>query len=1012
MTQLLPGATPRRRDSHARLAAILSVLAIGLSLLPVGHTEAQIGSNSSLSLNGTTAYAEAPHGTEFTPTDWTFEVWFKDDNPTYNHPRMRILTKGDITSGEVPFFASIASNVLTVGLRTGGSARILTFNLATGGIAPNAWHHLAATLSASTRQLTVYVDGAPRAQSVLASVSAGNSLPLIVGRSGAGGEYFRGKLDDLRLWNVVRSPAEIQANYQVAFGVAPPGLVGSWKFDEGSGATAADTSGAPQTASLFGNAGWSSDTPGSVVGTSTPTVGLSPTATSSPTTTPSPSTTATNTPALVVSPSATAPETPTSTPVTPSSVTSTATPSPTVSTPLVPGSLSFNGSTAYAEAPDNGALNITGDWTIELWFKDETPGGFNHPRTRMISKGDSNTDPNVPYFLSVESNGLLAGYRSGGTTWSMHYDLRAGAQSPNSWHHVAASLDAATRTVTLYVDGSWVDRRTLGAVSTVGNTRPLNIGRGGASERSWSGKLDDVRVWNVVRTESQIRVNYRTELGGSPPGLVGSWRLDDGSGGIALDSSGSSQNATLLGGPTWSSDTPVGLPPVPAPTPITTGTATATPVPGAGFVCTQIIGFSQTALWFWTAEVVGDESQWQLLHNGGGATRYWADPNYPGWANRLESKCTLSSTTPDRVILNVARDEYTTDVAAVETDIRNAIVTIRGKYPSAREIWLQPVVGGPGEAICPWPGAPFNAVRASYMHPTVDQAINRVTGGTIVQAIDPHVRTCADYEDQIGHLTESAADAIGQGIGEFYASIVSTPIATLSPTPTTPSSPTPSGPTNTPTPTSSPTLTPSMTPIPIPTSTSVPGTAGSLLLNGTSAYAEAPHATELAAASWTIEMWFKDEHPSGYNHPRARLLTKGDITSAEVPFFASISANVLTVGLRSGGSASTSTFNLATAGITPNTWHHLASTFSASTRVLTIYIDATQRRQTTLTFTSAGNALPLIFGRSGSSGEYFRGQAGRRPALESRSHRKRDSGEPRIRARGLPGGSGRELALQ
>ena len=43
-------------------------------------------------LNGLTAYAEAPDHPELGSADWTFEVWFRDDNPSYTHPRARILT--------------------------------------------------------------------------------------------------------------------------------------------------------------------------------------------------------------------------------------------------------------------------------------------------------------------------------------------------------------------------------------------------------------------------------------------------------------------------------------------------------------------------------------------------------------------------------------------------------------------------------------------------------------------------------------------------------------------------------------------------------------------------------------------------------------------------------------------------------------------------------------------------------------------------------------------------------
>ena len=46
----------------------------------------------------------------------------------------------------------------------------------------------------------------------------------------------------IRIWNIARTSGQIAANYNKSFGPAP-GLVGYWKFDEGSGSTAVDSSG-------------------------------------------------------------------------------------------------------------------------------------------------------------------------------------------------------------------------------------------------------------------------------------------------------------------------------------------------------------------------------------------------------------------------------------------------------------------------------------------------------------------------------------------------------------------------------------------------------------------------------------------------------------------------------------------------------------------------------------------------------------------------------------------------
>ena len=46
-------------------------------------------------------------------------------------------------------------------------------------------------------------------------------------------------------------------------------------------------------------------------------------------------------------------------------------------------SIAFDGLTGYAETPDHPDLDPPGDWTVEAWFKDENPKGFDHPRARI-----------------------------------------------------------------------------------------------------------------------------------------------------------------------------------------------------------------------------------------------------------------------------------------------------------------------------------------------------------------------------------------------------------------------------------------------------------------------------------------------------------------------------------------------------------------------------------------------------------------------------------------------------
>jgi tetratricopeptide (TPR) repeat protein len=66
---------------------------------------------------------------------------------------------------------------------------------------------------------------------------------LLIGKGDpefSSGEYFHGVLDEIRLWNVARSPQEIQATWNTPLTGKEPGLVAYWTFDND---TAKDQSG-------------------------------------------------------------------------------------------------------------------------------------------------------------------------------------------------------------------------------------------------------------------------------------------------------------------------------------------------------------------------------------------------------------------------------------------------------------------------------------------------------------------------------------------------------------------------------------------------------------------------------------------------------------------------------------------------------------------------------------------------------------------------------------------------
>jgi hypothetical protein len=193
-------------------------------------------------------------------------------------------------------------------------------------------------------------------------------------------------------------------------------------------------------------------------------------------------------------------------------------------------SVSFNGINAFVEAPSAPELNVTGSWTVEAWFKDEDPHGFNHDFRQIILKGDQNSRE-IPFFILVGHNTIVAGLRTGGYDFPVAADLRFARADPKAWHHVAVTLTRDLKPIsvlTMWLDGHVVSYGLAPAHTKVGNDLPVEIGRSGpVSDKFWLGKIDDVRIWNVARSSSQISASFNGELTTTPTGLVANWKFDE-----------------------------------------------------------------------------------------------------------------------------------------------------------------------------------------------------------------------------------------------------------------------------------------------------------------------------------------------------------------------------------------------------------------------------------------------------------------------------------------------------
>lgn len=324
----------------------------------------------------------------------------------------------------------------------------------TSSIPANVWVHVAMTLSGGT--LKFYINGV-----LDATVSTGNTTLgsanaglLYIGNSSVstgttGTRYFYGRMEELRIWSVARSAAEIKANaYNVNVSSNAPGLVGYWRFNDGSGTTLTNqctTTGSALDGSLVNSPAW------------------------------------------------------TASPV-----------------QFGGNALQFNGTSNYVELTNR--INIgSSNFTIEAWvYPQSTSAG-------MVFAQDVCGDAEQQFRLYTNNSKVnfdLSDAAALGVNYSFQLPSTANSVPLNTWTHVAAVRTGNSYAV--YINGVSNATYSTGAF-TINNqsgadvNKRLRIGaRGGVSGgcglNYFSGRIDDVRFWNVARTGTEIQTNYLTEV--------------------------------------------------------------------------------------------------------------------------------------------------------------------------------------------------------------------------------------------------------------------------------------------------------------------------------------------------------------------------------------------------------------------------------------------------------------------------------------------------------------------
>ncbi len=198
-------------------------------------------------------------------------------------------------------------------------------------------------------------------------------------------------------------------------------------------------------------------------------------------------------------------------------------------------SLLFNTDSSYAKCQPTDELNLTQNLTLEAWVKPYNYGSYEFGR--IVDKenfslhliGDiPGMNKNSVSFYLINSNNTIS-----------YTDSKENAVQLNEWQHFAVTYEAATSTAKMYINGVLQEADYLygvpdGEVMFNGNF-DLTIGNSIDHNLAFNGLIDEVRVWNVVRTDQEISTWMYDFVEKDAPGLIGYWHMNEGNGNELMD---------------------------------------------------------------------------------------------------------------------------------------------------------------------------------------------------------------------------------------------------------------------------------------------------------------------------------------------------------------------------------------------------------------------------------------------------------------------------------------------
>ncbi len=355
--------------------------------------------------------------------------------------------------------------------------------------ADNEWHHVTLTINQTSYQATLYVDGQYVGVNNIGNEgythSNGAFRHVCRSYSTHTQSYWKGYLDNLKIYNYALSPEEVLLDYNqgktAVLGTSPPSTgniwggssaseycipgdtstcnppVGEWLFNDNQGSTAKDTSGNNNNGTLVNSPNWVGGRDGG-------------------------------------------------------------------------GALSFDGVNQSVSVTNDSTLAPETETTVEAWIKPTDTS------TTQYIANHGHANGNKRWWLRIENNTVIWGVSSNCDSHS--YLVSSSFTNTNVWSHIAVTYKQG-EPMRMYINGTLANTGTVAATICNTGSEPLTIGVRSAVTQPFQGDMDRFRIYDYARTPAQIMWDY------NKGGPVGHWRLDECQGTTVHDISGNNNHGTI-----------------------------------------------------------------------------------------------------------------------------------------------------------------------------------------------------------------------------------------------------------------------------------------------------------------------------------------------------------------------------------------------------------------------------------------------------------------------------------